>query len=198
MKTTKRILVVLLVLALFALPVAAEEQRVDTLFTKRMPRYTITKTGRTDTLKARAQLPKGVNAELKYQWYETDWEPMVEVFAYEDAVYSIMTGATDPQLIVSVFAEELNGAPIVSKFYRLQAYYTEGSGRVIVDNDYTRLVCRCTLNDSYPFVFETFHVNVKDSWVPEFLYKVAFFPLALLLQYTLWGISGVSKLYNLF
>jgi len=160
MKTTKRLLAVLLVLALglalFAPVAAAVGADEDTpLFTKRMPRFTLMRWDENNkiTLSAEAKLPEGVDAELQYQWFYGPWNEFDAPF---DEFY-IIEGATEPQYTISLlsfhYLQVLNGLPIGFKSFRLEASYVTDDGTVIVDNDYTMLFCRHSLDELFQHHF---------------------------------------------
>ena len=94
MKTTKRILGILLALALvftLALPALA----ADPIITGVIPQNPIARTGKSITLTVEAELPEGDAGPLSYQWYQWvdgDWEEIA--------------GATAKSLTVTATAEE--------------------------------------------------------------------------------------------
>jgi len=191
MKTTKRVLAVLLALAmglaLFAPMAAAEETEATNLFTKRMPSAILTKRGKSITLTPEAKPPAGVDAELQYQWYTKDWN-----FSSTDEWYPV-DGATEPTLTLCfTYSGDSYGAPNTAKPYCLRAYYAvEGEGEtVVVDNDYTIIFYLLSLSECYEFLSAVPWLNN----LPEFLAKACVY-VCILPFYLFWdGWFGSAKL----
>jgi len=171
MKTTIRILAVLLALALglalFASAAMAAEQRAA-LFTKRLPASTMTRSGRTITLAPVAKLPEGVNAQLKYQWYTKDWND-------GGGKWVPVAGATGPALTLCFDVGIADGIyPQVYKPYYLKAYYQAG-GTVVYDTTYTTVGFYMTLPDSY----EALTIATDRTQVPQFIARPMVYPMVL-------------------
>ena len=162
MKITKRVLAILLALALglaLLAPAAFAEDAKPPVFTKVMAAgLKELRAGETIVLEAGAKLPNGVDAELKYQWYATDWlNPANEVFSTftkPSREFFLLEGETGPQLEVSVSAEELSGnvaalLPAGLRFYCLKAYYTADDGSVAEANDYGQIIGTFSFEDLY-------------------------------------------------
>ena len=203
MKTTKRVLAVLLALALglglFAPMAAAEEQRITTLFTKRMSPFTVLKTGDIVTFAPEAKLPEGVDAELQYQWYYGPWNtfdtPLEELY--------ILEGETEPQYIHNSsewafhYLQVFNGVRMGFRTFCLKAYYTAEDGTVVADYDYTILFRRELLEMHYWWLFAVqLNIDVENSWLPEILYKVLFFPIVFPEYASIEILAGLAKLVN--
>ncbi|MCL1951245.1 MAG: hypothetical protein FWF60_00305 [Oscillospiraceae bacterium] len=192
MKTTKRILILLLTLALglalFAPMAAAKEQRAI-LFTKRMFASSMTSNGKAFTLAPKAKLPAGVNAQLKYQWYTKDWND-------GGGAWYPVAGATGPTLTLS-FTVGLSdsGFPYCYKPYYLRASYKTGD-TVVYDNCYTTVGYYMDLPDCY----KALNMAAEQSSLPQAIAKPMIFPMILptyvLLGNAVWPTTLVSTAVN--
>ena len=131
--TPRKLLALLLALILavgFALPALADgEDSIYPVFTKTMPIFTLAKTGQTVVLEGEARLPEGVEAELCYQWYATDWYAFTPP---DDAEFFPLEGATESKLETFPIFDEIGVEdafrgimPIRTRNYRLRAYYID-------------------------------------------------------------------------
>ena len=174
MKTTKCVLGVVLTLALaltLALPTwAADEQ--PPVFVEHLPSVVAARTGQTITLMAEAKLPDGVNAELQYQWYATEW-----FFTTGDGGDFIpIEGATEPYLSFVLRADELPSDLFVvtSRRYRLNAFYEAQDGTAVSVSSDTYLVYNVDLDECYHMLMKAI-----PFFLPEILGKIVFYPIIL-------------------
>lgn len=192
MKHTRRILPILLALALGLAPAAAAAN-TKPVFTRRMPGATMTKTGADVTLSAQAKLPAGVDAALQYQWYASEWfaeKNMPKKAA--DIAYLPIEGATGPQVTVSCDLEDTGPGvfPLRVRAYRLQAYYVSGDGSVVSENDYTAVTCYIALEDYYRAIVKGASLDLD---VPEYFVKVVAYPFLIPIFLLGWFSAGAIK-----
>jgi len=197
MKTTQRVLAVLLALALglalFAPAAMAEEQQAS-LFTQRLSTYTIVKTGQEVILKAQAKLPDNVDAELQYQWYASD-RMRKEPHSPEEPELFPIEGATEPKLAVTITLEDFHFLELswLFRVYCLRTYYILEDETIVFDNSYTTLFCNGSLNDLYQVIFHKNNLYTYAQGV-EFFYKVILAPPILFVYACLAFVNGFYKI----
>ncbi len=181
MKQTKRLLAILLALAMtlaLALPaLAAEEDDLAyPIFTKELPVITVAQTGGSVVLEAEVKLPEGVEAELYYQWYATDWQAGTS-FA-EDVEYYPIEEETDARLEDSLVLDVVGSypSPLMSRIYRLEAYYFTDSMRIYTWCD-TKVFCNYSFGDAWRAVYNL----VGPGVLPELVLRAMGLPLALMI-----------------
>jgi len=95
MKTTKRVLAVLLALALGLALFAPMAMAADPVITGVTPQNPVARTGKSITLTVEAQPPQGAETPLAYQWYQ-----------WVDDDWQAIAGATTKNLAVTATLEE--------------------------------------------------------------------------------------------
>ena len=194
MKQTKRILAILLALALgLALMVPAGAADMDApIFTKRMPLAIVARAGKSVALEVQARVPSGVTAELKYQWYASEdylemlyMEGFLETLTQEDLEqwdYEPIEGATERKY--TALPPE-NGLYV--RAYHVQAYYETEDGSIAESSDYILVIHFFSMFSGFNEAGVPFW-QISVGLIATLPYSIAILFASVVVQFNFWRI----------